>query len=259
MIGKLIIITSIIVLFVVFVTYQVEDFSNKNYTNTEMISPEYTNFYSYLPYDIISKNKESMMYDFGNDELNEKLKDKFKIDYKKIIKLTEGFTWSKWNQITELNRSVRLYNYYINVIEDFNNSIKDPSFTIDNTNYSIIKHHLNRYKVAEENANTYLLDISILIYREKRPLAKHIKILCLCNGVYTNFLMVKVVGVVPECQIKSSITTYDIHNPIENYSYFIPTEYINYDMNSFIYDTNDKLDNSQIELTLYYKLLKDLL
>jgi len=259
MIGKLVIITSVIIIFVVFVKYQIEDFSNKNYTNTNIISPEYSKIYSFLPYDIISKNKENKVYDFGNDELNEKLRKQFKINYAKIIGLIEGFTWSKWIQINELNESDRLYNYYTNVIEDLNNNLKNSDFIIDKTNYLIIKHHLNRYKIAKENLNTFLLDISVLIYREKRPLAKHLKILCICNGVFTNFLMVKVIGVVPECQLKTSINNYDINNPTGNYSHFIPTEYVNYDMNSFIYDTNDKLANSQVEINLYYKLLKDLL
>jgi hypothetical protein len=71
--------------------------------------------------------------------------------------------------------------------------------------------------------------------------------------------MVKVVGVVPECQLKTSIKNYDINNPTGNYSHFIPTEYVKYDLNSYIYDIDDKLTNSQVELTLYYKLLKDLI
>ncbi len=259
MIGKLIIITSVIIIFVVFVKYQIEDFSDKNYTNTNIISPEYSKIYSYLPYDIISKNKENSVYDFGNDELNEKLRKQFKINYAKVISLIEGFTWSKWLQINEINESERLYNYYINIIEDLNKNLKNPEFMIDNVKYLIIQHHLNRYKIANENSKTYLLDISILIYRENRPLAKHLKILCICNDIYTNFLMVKVIGVVPECQLKTSINNYDINKQTGNYSNFIPTEYINYDMNTFIYDTNDKLANSEVELNLYYKLLKDLL
>jgi len=259
MILKLIIITSVIVIFVVFISYQIEGFSIKNYINTEFISPEYTNIYSYLPYDIISKNKESQIYDFGNDELNELFRKKFNIDYKKIISLTEGINWSKWNEINEINQSTRLYNYYSNVISDLNKTLNKECFKIDNTPYTIIKHHLNKYKIAEDNSNTYLLDISVLLYRQNRPLAKHIKILCVCNGVYTNFLMIKVIGVVPECQLKSSIANCNINNLHDNYSYFIPTEYINYDMNSYIFDLNDKLSNSQVELNLYNKLLKDLL
>lgn len=255
MIIKLIIIIIIIAIFLLFVIKQIEGFSNKNYDNTNIISPEYSNIYSYLPYDIKSKNKDSMIYDFGNDELNEMFKKEFKIDYKKIITLSEGFNWSKWIESDSENSDKRLNNYYTNIINDFDNKLKSDVFKIEDTKYSIIKHYLNRYKIANENKNTYLLDISILIYRSKRPLAKHIKVLCLCNDVFTNFLMIKVIGVVPECQLKSTTD-----NSFEsNYSQFIPTEIVNYDMNSFIYDTNDKLTNSQVELNLYYKLLKDLI
>jgi len=255
MIIKLIIIIIIIAIFMLFVIKQIEGFSNKNYDNTEIISPEYSNIYSYLPYDIKSKNKEGMIYDFGNDELNELLKKAFNIDYKKIISLSEGFTWSKSIDNTSNSSNKRLNNYYTNIINDFNDKIKSPIFIIENTEYSIIKHFLHRYKIANENKNTYLLDLSIVIYRNKRPLAKHIKILCLCNEIFTNFLMVKVVGVIPECQLKK--TTYDSFEP--EYTPCIPSEFINYDMNSFIYDTNDKLANTQVELNLYYKLLKDLI
>ena len=259
MIGKLIIVTSIIVIFVVLVTYQIEEFSNKNYTNTGIMPFEYINFYSYLPYDIISKNKQNKVYDFGNDELNELFRKKFKINHSKVISLIDGLTWSKWTQTNELNKSKKLYNYYMNVIEDMNDALQDDIFKIEDTSYMIIKHYLNRYKVAQENDNTYLLEISVLIYRNNRPLAKHLKVLCLCNNIYTNFLMVKVVGVVPECQLKTSISNYNINNPTGNYSHFIPTEYVKYDLNSYIYDIDDKLTNSQVEMTLYYKLLKDLI
>lgn len=259
MIIKLIIITVVIISFVIIVTYQLkEPFENKNYTNINEISKDYNNIFSYLPYDIISKNKNDMIFDFGNDELNELFRKKFLIDYKKIISLSEGINWSKWNQINEITLNNKLYNYYLNVIEDFHRTLKDECFKINNDKYDIIQHHLNKYKTSLNNNGTYLLDISVLIYIKNRPLAKHIKILALCNSIYTNFLMVKVIGVVPECQIKTKIATYDINNQEMNYSNFIPTEYINYDLNSYIYDTNDKLANSQVELNIYNKLLKDL-
>jgi len=258
MIINLIIVILVIIIFIIFISYQIEAFTDKNYTNTNMISRDYYSYNSYLPYDIISKNKDDMIYDFGNDELNEIFRKKFKIDYKKVITLSDGITWSKWNEITEVNQSSRLYNYYSNVIDDFSTALNDSCFDINGSKYKIIKHNLKRYKYSLDNTNTNLLDIGILIYRDKRPLAKHIKVLALCNGIYTNFLMIKVVGVVPECQIKTDISNYDINNPNGNYSNFIPTEYIHYDMNSFIYDTNDKLANSEAEATVYYNLLKDL-
>ena len=258
MIGKLVIITSVIIIFVVFVKYQIEDFSNKNYTNTNIISPEYSKIYSYLPYDIISKNKENSVYDFGNDELNEIFRQIFKINISKVISLIDGINWSKWYIISDLNYSSNIYNYYSNVIEDFTNTLNNPILYINGTKYNVISSNLNRYKTSLDNSSIYLLDINVIIYRPDRPLAKDIKIFAVCNGIYTNLLLVKVVGVIPECQIKSTnVNQFDL-NSYNNYSQFIPTEIINYDMNSFIYDTNDKLANSQAEYNLYNKLLKDL-
>jgi hypothetical protein len=258
MIINLIIVIAVIIIFVIFISYQLESFTDKNYTNTNVISPDYYSYNSYLPYDIISKNKDDVIYDYGNDELNEIFRKKFNIDYKKVITLSDGINWSKWNDVNEINHSTRLYNYYLNVIDDFSKGLNDSCFDINGSKYKIIKHHLKRYKYSLDDSNTNLLDISVLIYRDKRPLAKHIKILAICNGIYTNFLMIKVIGVVPECQLKTSISTYDITNDEDKYSHFTPTEYVNYDMNSFIYDTNDKLANSEAEATVYYNLLKDL-
>ena len=81
MIINLIIVIAVIIIFVIFISYQIEAFADKNYTNTKEISPDYYSYNSYLPYDIISKNKNDVIYDFGNDELNELFRKKFKIDY----------------------------------------------------------------------------------------------------------------------------------------------------------------------------------
>jgi len=258
MILKLIIIILVIFIFLYFTIYQLEGFSNKNYTNTNVISCEYNNIYSHLPYDIISKDKNDKIYDIGNDELNEFFRNIFKIDISKVISLVDGINWSKWSYINDLNYSSNIYNYYSNVIEDFTIGLNHSSLFINGTKYNIISSNLNRYKTSLDNSNIYLLDINIIIYRPNRPLAKDIKIFAVCNGIYTNLLLVKVVGVIPECQLKSTqINQFDL-NSYNNYSEFIPTEIINYDMNSFIYDTNDKLAKSQAEYNLYNKLLKDL-
>jgi hypothetical protein len=258
MILKLIIIILVILIFLYFIIYQLEGFSNKNYTNSKVISCEYNNIYSHLPYDIISKDKNDKIYDIGNDELNEIFRNIFKIDISKVISLVDGINWSKWSYINDLNYSSNIYNYYSNVIEDFTIGLNHSSLFINGTKYNIISSNLNRYKTSLDNSNIYLLDINIIIYRPNRPLAKDIKIFAVCNGIYTNLLLVKVVGVIPECQLKSTqINQFDL-NSYNNYSEFIPTEIINYDMNSFIYDTNDKLAKSQAEYNLYNKLLKDL-
>jgi hypothetical protein len=257
MILKLLILILSIVIFLIYINYQIEGFScNKNYTNTNINKFSYENpIKSSLPYDIIIKDKNNKMYDLGNDELNLIFKEIFNINLSKVISLIEGINWSKWNNIDELNQTSRLYNYYLNIIQDFKKSLNNSSLIIDGIIYNIISKKLNRYKFSIDNPNIYLLDLNIVIYRPNRPLAKDIKIIAICNGVYTNFLLVKVIGVIPECNLKSEIPIKDD----DNYSEFIPTEIINYDMNSFIYDTNDKLANSQAEYNLYNKLLKDLI
>jgi hypothetical protein len=66
--------------------------------------------------------------------------------------------------------------------------------------------------------------------------------------------MAKVVGVINECDLKNDYEIYDK----KDYQEFNPEFKYKYDMNSFIYDTNDKLVKSEIEYNLYNKLLKEI-
>ena len=125
MILKLIIIILVIFIFLYFTIYQLEGFSNKNYTNTNVISCEYNNIYSHLPYDIISKDKNDKIYDIGNDELNEIFRKNFNINISKVISLIEGINWSKWFSVNDINYSSNINNYYSNVIEDFSNGLNN--------------------------------------------------------------------------------------------------------------------------------------
>ena len=67
--------------------------------------------------------------------------------------------------------------------------------------------------------------------------------------------MVKIIGVITECQLYDNLKT---NSDTSNFSEFIPEKKILYDMNSFIYDTNERLVHSEIEYNLYNKILKDL-
>lgn len=67
--------------------------------------------------------------------------------------------------------------------------------------------------------------------------------------------MAKVIGVINECNLMKKYETLDGKN---NYQKFEPEFTYKYDMNSFIYDTNEKLVHSAIEYNLYNKLLKEL-
>jgi hypothetical protein len=66
--------------------------------------------------------------------------------------------------------------------------------------------------------------------------------------------MAKVVGVLNECDLNDDIKSYDKNN----YKEFVPDVKYKYDMNSFIFDTNEKLVYSEIEYNLYNKILKEL-
>ena len=123
----------------------------------------------------------------------------------------------------------------------------------DNNKYIIKDQVLRRYKSTNDD-NTLLLDIELLIYRKNKPLARHLKLLVITNGIYNNVIMAKVIGVINECNLAKEYETLEDNN----YQKFEPEFKYKYDMNSFIYDTNEKLVHSSIEYNLYNKLLKEL-
>jgi len=261
MIINIIIITIVIIIFFIVINYQVEHFTNNdtNYINPNSLPANYNQIYSTLPYDIKAKNDGMNIYDYGNDELDEKFISIFDINLPKQINVIEGIEWSKWMIIDEINYFTNLHNYYNNIIQIFNDKLKHEDLKLpnDNNNFKIIKHNLMRYKTANNNNIINLLDVELLIYRIKKPLARHIKVIAVCNGNFTSFLLVKIIGVVNENilygnEIKS-------FNEIDNcYNEFIPERIIDYDLNSYVYDTEDKILNSEISNNLYNKLLKDL-
>lgn len=263
MIIKIVIITFVIIIFYIIINYQVEKFTNKNenehnYINTNIISPEYNKIYSTLPYDIVAKNDIMNIYDYGNDELNEKFNIIFDINVAKQINLIEGINWSKWINVVEVDYYSNLHNYYNNIIKLIDEKLKHKDLKLpnDKNNFKIIKHNLNKYKKSLDNDNINLLDIDVLIYRFKKPLARHIKIIAVCNGGFTSFLLVKIIGVVNENSLyNNKIKSIDT---INNFSEFIPEKTIVYDVKNFIYDTEDKVLHSEISYNLYNKLLKDL-
>ena len=253
MILKLIIIIFLIIGLFYLIFVSIEKFSNKNYINSEEIPIEYNQIYSSIPYDIKIKNENSSYYDYENDELNQKFNKVFNINQKNLIKMIEGNEWSEWKNVNEEHNIMKYGN---KIIKEFEKKITNDIFKIkNNPNYNIIKNNVNRFKSSINDNKIFLLDIDIIIHRPNRPLARHIKILAVSNNYYVNFIMIKVIGVIKECdltiQLKSS-------NDVIQYTEFYPERKILYDMNSFIFDTNDKLVNSEIEYQLYKKILKEL-
>jgi hypothetical protein len=259
MLDKILIIFIILFIFYYIININIETFATKQYTNTNIYSWERNNIHSVMPYDIIVNNNKNNYYDFGNDELDEKFNNIFNINNEKIIKTIEGIEWcNKWSKPT-LNKDL-LDNYFNKFMMYFNLIITNEYFDLPNSNdnkdnkFKIINHCLKRYKYDINNPNTLLLDIELVIYRKNKPLARHIKILVITNGIYNNVIMAKVIGVINECNITDKYDTLDKNN----YHEFEPEFKYKYDMNSFIYDTNEKLVHSAIEYNLYNKLLKEL-
>lgn len=246
-IYKLVIIILVIIFFYYVIHFNIESFANKNYTNIN----EYPSriIKSNLPYDIIIENNKNNYYDYGNDELEEKFSKLLNITNHKIIKIIEGIDWSNW--IYKIN-----YSYYNQIIIYLKQIIKHKIFDLpnDKNKFRIIQHSFIRYKKDNKDSGILLMDIDILIYRKNKPLARHIKFLIKSNGVIHDIIMAKVVGVLNECELKNNFEIYDKNN----YQQFNPEFKYKYDMNSFIYDTNDKLVKSAIEYNLYNKILKEI-
>jgi hypothetical protein len=248
LIYKFLIIILLLIIFYYIINLNIECFvGNKNYTNIN----EYPSFTikSNLPYDIVIENDKNNYYDYGNDELEAKFAELLKIDYNKIITTIEGNEWSKW--IKDNN-----YPYYTQIIIYLKQLVQHNTFDLpkDKNKLKIIKHSLVRYKKQLDDNGILLLEIDVLIYRENKPLARHMKFLIKSNGIKHKIIMAKIVGVINECNLKGNYQTYDQ----KEYHEFKPEFKYKYDMNSFLYDTNDKLVNSEIEYNLYNKLLKEL-
>ena len=173
----------------------------------------------------------------------------FRSNQKNLIKMIEGIEWTDWKNVNDEQYSNR-------IIKEFEKKINNDIFKIkNNPNYKIIKNNINRIKSSINDNKVFMSDIDVIIHRPNRPLARHIKILAVSNNNYVNFLMIKVIGVIKECDLTLQLQS---SNDIIQYSEFYPEKKILYDMNSFIFDTNDKLVNSEIEYQLYQKLLKEL-
>jgi hypothetical protein len=267
MLDKILIIILILLIFYYIININIETFATKQYTNTNEYSWERNNIKSSLPYDIILQNNNNLYYDYGNDELDEKFNKIFNINNEKIIKTIEGMEWSKWILASTSKNKKILDNYFNKFLIYFNTIITSEYFDLpgndndndnnndnDNDKYNIKEYILRRYKLCNIE-DTLLLDIELLIYRKNKPLARHIKILVITNGIYNNVIMAKVIGVINECNLMKKYETLDGKN---NYQKFEPEFTYKYDMNSFIYDTNEKLVHSAIEYNLYNKLLKEL-
>ena len=249
MLDKILIIIIILLIFYYIISINIETFATKQYTNTNQYSWERNNINSSVPYDIILNNNKNTYYDYGNDELDNKFNQVFNLNNEKIIKTIEGMEWNdKW--LKPINNKYQLDNYFNKFMIYFNLIIRNEYFDLlndENNKFYIKNQILKRYKYDINNQDTLLLDIEMILYRNNKPLARHIKILVISNGIYNNVIMAKVIGVINECNLNNNYDTLDD----KNYQEFKPVYKYKYDMNSFIYDTNEKLVHSEIEYKLY--------
>jgi len=259
---KIIIIIFIIIGFFIVIRKQIENFNNNTYINSNKYNTNFNKIYSCLPYDIKVKNENSLMYDYGNDELNDKFSIIFNLNNpEKQIKYIEGFKWSNWKNPDDLSYLSSLNTYYKRIINEFeinlnNELLKLTNFKNDN-NFKIIDKSLNKYKKCLNNGNIYMLDIDLIIHRNNKPLGRHIKIIGICSPLKTEFIFCKVIGVINENDLfKDKVISASLNN---NYTEFIPERVILYDNNSFIYDLDERRANAQVNYNIYNKLLKDLI
>ncbi len=247
---KFLIIILLMIIFYLIINVNIECFTDgKNYTNTNEY-PMSRLIKSKLPYDLVFVNNKNSLYDFGNEEIEQKLSELLNITNDKIIKNIDGIDWGNWIY----NNNMKLC--YNNILIYLKHAFEHPIFKLpnDNNNFKIIKHSLVRHKKSNTDSGILLLEIDVLIYRNNKPLARHIKFLVRSNGVKHIIVMAKVVGVLNECDLNDDIKSYDKNN----YKEFVPDVKYKYDMNSFIFDTNEKLVHSEIEYNLYNKILKEL-
>ena len=106
MLYKLIVIIILLILFYLLMSNNIETFvdiyddnanandnhnhknsNGKNYINKNEYSMDRFNINSSIPYDIIITNDKNQLYDYGNDEIDEKLMKICDIDNIKIIKM----------------------------------------------------------------------------------------------------------------------------------------------------------------------------
>jgi len=250
MILKILIIIIIIIIFYLIINYNYEYFID-NSRNTNEYSWERNEINSSIPYDIKLKNKESNLYEYGNDEYERKLNKIFNISTSKNITVIESSDWSEWINLNKIQNKSEIKNYYDNIYKYIDNKINNSDLLKLPNNDNILIHRDELIRI-KKNKSYYMFDIEIVLYRNKKPLGKHLKFIVVSNNINITVLYAKIIGVVNEFNMNNKI---DALNDNDNYATFKPSKIIIPDMNSYIYEGSDKLVNSQIDYAIYKKLL----
>jgi hypothetical protein len=250
MILKILIIIFIIIIFYLIINYNYEYFID-NSRNTNEYSWERNEINSSLPYDIKLKNKESNLYDYGNDEYERKLKEIFDISTLKNITVIESCNWSEWINANKMQNKSEITNYYNNIYKYISNKINNSDLLKLPNNDNILIHHDKLIRIKKNNSY-YMFDIEMVLYRNKKPLGKHIKFIVVSNNITITVIFVKIIGVINEYNLNNVINAI---NEEDNYTPYTSIKKIYPDMSTFVYEGNDKLVNSQIDYAIYKKLL----
>jgi len=262
MILKILLVIIIIIIFYLVINFNIEKFNiNNNYRSIEENPWDRNDIYSLIPYDIKAKKNDLYFYEYGNDEYEKKLNEIFnnKCTTENLILILEGNNWSNWINPSKSNNNYLILDYYNKIYNFIYNKINDsdilklPNNT--NNNIKIIKDKLINIKNNLDDTSYYMFDIELLLYRDNKPLGKHVKFIVISNNINIYIIYIKIIGVINENNIKNTI--YDNYNKKE-YNEYIPSKLINYNLNSYIYEGSDKLLNSDINNILYNKLYNNL-
>lgn len=256
MILRFIIIIIIILIFYLIINYNIDYFiDTDNSRNSNQYPWERNDINSIIPIDIKMKNNKSNLYEYGNEEYERKLKEIFDISLHNSIAVIESNEWSQW-----IKPNILIKQYYNNIYKYIYNKINNSDLLILpgklNNNIMIQNDKLIRIKKNKDDYSYYMFDIEMVLYRNNKPLGKHCKFIVVSNNVEINVIFVKIIGVINESELmQSKIQAY---NELNNYDIFIPNKKIiisKNNVNSYIYEGNDKLLNSEIEYNMYNKLL----
>jgi hypothetical protein len=201
------------------------------------------------------KNNKSNLYEYGNEEYEKKLKEIFDVSLNNSITIIESNEWSNW-----IKPNILINQYYNNIYKFIYNKINNSDLLVlpekINNDIMIQNDKLIRIKKNKEDYSYYMFDIEMVLYRNNKPLGKHCKFIVVSNNVEINVIFVKIIGVINEAELMQ--TNIQAYNQSNNYDNFIPNKFIKIskpNMNSYIYEGNDKLLNSEIEYNIYNKLL----
>jgi hypothetical protein len=238
------------------------------YTNSGDLPWNRHGINSSIPFDVKVKDEatNAYYYEYDNKIYNEKLKTVFRSNCEELIIATEGTRWSKWSnpknikQDEEINKLLTLYNKVFEFVKYTLNNSKElelPSYDTD-MEIQIVHDILLNYRQNLDDKSYYMLNIDMILYREGKLQGKHVKFVVVTNGVKTNVILARIIGVVSEDNIAlHPYTGVDTMNTLD-FDIFIPLKAVDSSANRNTENLlNDEYVASEIETIMYQKLLDE--